>query len=135
MSQTSHPLILFFFFSLLPLSTALLPPCFPPPTLLSILFLFSTLSPPFPPFYLILLSGFVLSTFLLFTLPLCLSPSLSFTCRKKLSYSNRIELSIGNEILRPNDDKRLVSNIPLRDRMVSIPLRDRMVSRGITIMQ
>ena len=68
----------------LPLSTSLLPPCFPPVALLSILCLFSTLSLPFPPFfafYLILLSRFVLSLFLLFTLPLCLSPSPSLAER------------------------------------------------------
>lgn len=38
--------------------------------------------------------------------------------RLKLSYTNRLELSVGNEVLRPNEDKRLVSTIPLRDRMV-----------------
>ena len=45
------------------------------------------------------------------------SPLLPF--RLKLSYSSRVELSVGNEILRPSEDKRIVSNIPLRDRMVS----------------
>jgi len=51
--------------------------------------------------------------------PFFLLCSFSPLLRLKLSYSNRLELSVGNEILRPNEDRRLVSNIPLRDRMVS----------------
>ena len=39
-------------------------------------------------------------------------------CRLKMSFTNRLELSVGNEILRINDDKRFVSTVPLRDRMV-----------------
>ena len=38
--------------------------------------------------------------------------------RLRLSYTSRLELSVGNEILRPSEDRRIVSNIPLRDRMV-----------------
>lgn len=36
----------------------------------------------------------------------------------KMSFTNRLELSVGNEVLRPNEDRRLVSAVPLRDRMV-----------------
>ena len=39
--------------------------------------------------------------------------------RLKLSYQNRLELSVGNEVLRVADDRRLVSSIPLRERSVS----------------
>ena len=39
--------------------------------------------------------------------------------RLKLSANNHLELSVGNEILRQNEDKRLVASVPLRDRMVS----------------
>ena len=44
--------------------------------------------------------------------------SLSPPTRLKLSPSNRLELCVGNEVLRASDDKKLVSSIPLRDRMV-----------------
>lgn len=37
----------------------------------------------------------------------------------KLSYQNRLELSVGNEVLRTADDRRVVSAVPLRDRAVS----------------
>ncbi|XP_064393950.1 probable ubiquitin carboxyl-terminal hydrolase FAF-X [Halichondria panicea] len=36
----------------------------------------------------------------------------------KLSGNNHLELSVGNELLRQNEDKRLVASVPLRDRMV-----------------
>ena len=39
-------------------------------------------------------------------------------CRLKLSYQSRLELSVGNEVLRVVDDRRLVSAVPLRDRAV-----------------
>ena len=35
-----------------------------------------------------------------------------------MSFTNRLELSVGNEVLRPNEDRRLVAAVPLRDRMV-----------------
>ena len=38
--------------------------------------------------------------------------------RLKMSFTNRLELSVGNEVLRPNEDRRLVAAVPLRDRMV-----------------
>jgi ubiquitin carboxyl-terminal hydrolase 9/24 len=38
--------------------------------------------------------------------------------RLKLSYQSRLELSVGNEVLRVVDDRRLVSAVPLRDRAV-----------------
>lgn len=41
-------------------------------------------------------------------------------CRLKLSYQSRLELSVGNEVLRVVDDRRLVSAVPLRDRAVCI---------------
>ena len=37
-----------------------------------------------------------------------------------MSFTNRLELSVGNEVLRPNEDRRLVSAVPLRDRMVRL---------------
>ena len=37
-----------------------------------------------------------------------------------MSFTNRLELSVGNEVLRPNEDRRLVSAVPLRDRMVGL---------------
>ena len=43
---------------------------------------------------------------------------INFYYRLKMSFTNRLELSVGNEVLRPNDDRRLVSAVPLRDRMV-----------------
>ena len=42
--------------------------------------------------------------------------------RLKMSFTNRLELSVGNEVLRPNEDRRLVSAVPLRDRMVRLLL-------------
>lgn len=44
---------------------------------------------------------------------------LCVVARLKPSSSNCLELSVGNDVLRPNEDKRLVAAIPLRDRMVS----------------
>ena len=44
----------------------------------------------------------------------------SFFARLKLSYQSRLELSVGNEVLRVVDDRRLVSAVPLRDRAVSL---------------
>ena len=45
---------------------------------------------------------------------------MSFFARLKLSYQSRLELSVGNEVLRVVDDRRLVSAVPLRDRAVSL---------------
>ncbi len=39
-------------------------------------------------------------------------------CRLKHPSVSSLELSVGNDVLRLEDDKRLVSSIPLRDRMV-----------------
>ena len=38
--------------------------------------------------------------------------------RLKLSYQSRLELTVGNEVLRVTEDRRLVSAVPLRDRVV-----------------
>ena len=52
------------------------------------------------------------------SLPYSILPSLSPSSRLKLTYQGRLELCVGNEVLRATDDRRLVSAIPLRDRMV-----------------
>ena len=51
-------------------------------------------------------------------LPYSILHSLSPSFRLKLTYQGRLELCVGNEVLRATDDQRLVSAIPLRDRMV-----------------
>ena len=44
--------------------------------------------------------------------------------RLKLSYQSRLELSVGNEVLRVTDDRRVVSAVPLRDRAVNTGWRE-----------
>ena len=51
--------------------------------------------------------------------------SLMFTFDKRVKGSlqaARLDLYVNGEILSPNDDKRLISQVPLRDRTVSIPV-------------
>ena len=40
--------------------------------------------------------------------------------RIKLSHSSRLELSVGNDVLSPRDDKRLVSSVSLKNATVKL---------------
>ena len=58
----------------------------------------------------------VIQTHYLFTLITCM---IFLVTRIKLSNSSRLELSVGNDVLSPRDDKRLVSSVSLKNATVS----------------
>ena len=73
---------------------------------------------------LVLIKAFILP---LLIVPICILICCTLYCiymcaRLKLSYQSRLELSVGNEVLRIEDDRRLVSAVPLRDRTVCTSL-------------